>query len=111
MGHVWRSHVGFQGAETFLASLSDSRLLGGERQVDFEQVSPTDDAVYLSILSDDGETRHPVLEKPLSRSLDGLARLGGNRFPAHDLVGSFVERGPVSVQLGKGSDKRADGFE
>ena len=72
-----------------------------------EQVPPGDDAFEMSGCCDDGEAGHAMLKQQSCRGFHGRVGCDRDEFPAHDLMGAFVERRPVAIGFGQPPDVRA----
>ena len=76
-----------------------------------EQVPPGDDAFEMSGCCDDGEAGHAMLEQQSCRGFHGRVGCDRDEFPAHDLMGAFVERRPVAIGFGQLPDVRAHSLQ
>lgn len=69
------------------------------RQQRFQNVFPAQNAFEYSRIRGDGEARDILLDHQLGCRLDRGVGVGGNRVPAHDLMGPFVESGSITLGL------------
>ena len=87
------------------AELSPRSAAGGLMPKIFaEEVTPGDDAFEVPGCCDDGEAGHAMLKQQSRRCFHGRVGCDRDEFPAHDLMGAFVERCPVAIGFGQCPD-------
>ena len=69
-----------------------------------EEIPPGDDAYEKPGRCDDGEAGHAMLKQQSCCCLQGRVGCDCDQLPAHDLMGAFVERRPVTIGFGQGPD-------
>ena len=47
----------------------------------------------------------------MCRRLHGRVGSGGDEFPTHDLMGAFIEGGPITIHFGERADIGTHGFQ